>query len=66
MNDAKSSACKDEVATAKGLWDKLESTFKAKYNARRLLLRQQLNTPRKEATEAFLSMLLALRALLVS
>ena len=28
----------DEVATAKGLWDKLESTFKAKYNARRLLL----------------------------
>ena len=42
----------DEVATAKGLWDKLESTFKAKYNARRLLLRQQLNTLRKEATES--------------
>ena len=42
----------DEVTTAKGLWDKLESTFKAKYNARRLLLRQQLNTLRKEATES--------------
>ena len=41
----------DEVATAKGLWEKLEKTFKAKYNARRLLLRQQLNTLRKEPTE---------------
>ena len=27
----------DGVATAKGLWEKLETTFKAKYNARRLL-----------------------------
>lgn len=42
----------DEVATAKGLWDKLESTFKAKFMARRLLLRQQLNSLRKESTES--------------
>ncbi len=29
----------DDVATAKALWDKLEATFTAQNNARRLLLR---------------------------
>ena len=42
----------DEVDTAKGLWDKLQETFKAKYNARRLLLRQQLNSLSKEPRES--------------
>ena len=37
----------DEAVTAKGLWDKLKETFKASTNARRLLLRQQLNNLRK-------------------
>ena len=41
----------DEVATAKGLWDKLEETFKAKNTGRRLLLRQQLNSLKKGPTE---------------
>ena len=41
----------DEAATAKGLWDKLEPILKAKHNARCLLLRQQLETLRNEATE---------------
>ena len=42
----------DEVDSAKGLWDKLESTFKAKFMARRLLLRQQLNSLRKDPEES--------------
>ena len=41
----------DEVATAKGLWDKLEATFTAQNTARRLLLRQQLNNLKKGSTE---------------
>ena len=41
----------DGVITAKGLWDKLEQTFQAGTNAKRLLLRQQLNNLRKEPKE---------------
>ena len=41
----------DEVATAKGLWDKLEATFTAQNTARRLLLRQQLNNLKKGSAE---------------
>ena len=41
----------DGVATAKGLWDKLKETFQASTNAKRLLLRQQLSTLRKEPKE---------------
>ena len=35
-----------------GLWDKLEATFTAQNNARRLLLRQELNSLRKAPTES--------------
>ncbi len=42
----------DDVATAKGLWDKLEATFTAQHNARRLLLRQELNSLKKAPTES--------------
>ena len=42
----------DDVATGKALWDKLEAIFTAQNNARRLLLRQELNSLRKEPTEA--------------
>ena len=42
----------DETVTAKGLWDKLKETFKASTNARRLLLRQQLNNLRKGHKES--------------
>jgi len=41
----------DDVATGKALWDKLEATFTAQNNARRLLLRQELNSLRKGPTE---------------
>ena len=41
----------DGVVTAKGLWDKLEKTFQASTNAKRLLLRQQLSSLRKEPKE---------------
>ena len=41
----------DDALTAKELWEKLEATFKAGTNARRLLLRQQLNSLRKEHKE---------------
>ncbi|KAL3130180.1 hypothetical protein ABBQ38_008485 [Trebouxia sp. C0009 RCD-2024] len=41
----------DEAFTAKQLWEKLEATFKAGTNARRLLLRQQLNSLKKEYKE---------------
>ena len=41
-------AMADDVATAKGLWEKLENSFKTKNNARRLLLRQELTNLRKE------------------
>ncbi len=40
----------DDVATAKALWDKLEATFTAQNNARRLLLRQELNSLKKAPT----------------
>jgi len=42
----------DDVATAKALWDKLEATFTAQNNARRLLLRQELNSLKKAPTES--------------
>ncbi len=42
----------DDVATGKALWDKLEATFTAQNNARRLLLRQELNSLRKAPTES--------------
>ncbi|DBB02950.1 TPA: hypothetical protein ACH3X1_013546 [Trebouxia sp. C0004] len=41
----------DGIKTAKGLWDKLENTFKATSNARRLTLRQELNNLKKEPSE---------------
>ena len=41
----------DDIATAKGLWDKLEETFTAQNTARRLLLRQELNNLKKGPTE---------------
>jgi len=41
----------DDVATAKALWDKLEATFTAQNNARRLLLRQELNSLKKGSAE---------------
>jgi len=40
----------DDVATAKALWDKLEAAFTAQNNARRLLLRQELNSLKKAPT----------------
>ena len=42
----------DDVATAKALWDKLEATFTAQNNARRLLLRQEVNSLKKAPTES--------------
>ncbi|KAL0054973.1 hypothetical protein WJX82_005334 [Trebouxia sp. C0006] len=42
----------DDVATAKALWDKLEATFTAQNNARRLMLRQELNSLKKAPTES--------------
>ncbi len=42
----------DDVATGKALWDKLEATFTAQNNARRLLLRHELNSLRKAPTES--------------
>ena len=42
----------DGVATAKGLWDKLESTFTAQNNAKKLQLRQELNGLKKKPTES--------------
>ncbi len=42
----------DDVATGKALWDKLEATFTAQNNARRLLLGQELNSFRKAPTES--------------
>ncbi len=42
----------DDVATGKALWDKLEATFTAQNNARRLLLRQELNSLRQAPTES--------------
>ena len=44
-------ATADDVATAKGLWEKLENSFKTKNNARRLLLRQELTNLRKKPSE---------------
>ena len=41
----------DDVATAKGLWDKLRNTFRATSNARRLTLKLQLNSLKKEPSE---------------
>ena len=41
----------DGVATAKGLWDKLRNTFRATSNARRLTLKLQLNSLKKEPSE---------------
>ena len=41
----------DDIITAKELWDKLEKTFQAGTNAKRLLLRQQLNNLRKGPKE---------------
>jgi hypothetical protein len=32
--------------TAKELWDDLETTYKSKSNARRMLLRREINTPK--------------------
>lgn len=45
------SSMADGVATAKDLWDKLEDSFKAKNNARRLILRQELTNLRKKPSE---------------
>ncbi len=42
----------DDVATAKALWDQLEAIFTAQNNARRLLLRQELNRLKKAPTES--------------
>ena len=42
----------DDVTTAKALWDKLEATVTAQNNARRLLLRQELNSLMKAPTES--------------
>ena len=42
----------DDVAAAKALWDKLEATFTAQNNTRRLLLRQELNSLKKAPTES--------------
>ena len=41
----------DDCATAKALWDKLNNTFKATSNARRLTLKQQLNNTVKDPSE---------------
>ena len=42
----------DDVATAKALWDQLEAIFTAQNNARRLLLRLELNSLKKAPTES--------------
>ena len=41
----------DDFATAKGLWEHLEGIFKVQNNARRLVLRQQLNNLKLQPSE---------------
>ena len=41
----------DNIGTAKDLWDKLEEPYKVQNNARRLVLRQQLNNLKLQPTE---------------
>ncbi len=54
----------DDVATAKALWDKLEATFTAQNNVRRLLLRQELNSLKKAPTESIVNLSREPRSLL--